>query len=118
MGACNAAWSRPDLFDAAGCGSPSMWYPTTQCVDGSTAGYLNGTYFAETAMVKYRVPTTTRLYISDGTTEGKCMGGTSNMPGPIALLARKMQQMGLRFSFEENIGFQHDEMTGWYASTL
>ena len=24
---CYAAWARPDAFDAAGCTSPSFWFP-------------------------------------------------------------------------------------------
>jgi len=110
---CNAAWARPDLFDAAACSSPSMWYPVTHF-----AGSLKGTYF-ESAMAKYPVPSTTKLYVSDGTAEGVDMGGTKNVPGPIALVVQKMRAAGVPdFAFEENSGYQHEGITAWTAGTL
>jgi len=110
---CNAAWARPDIFDAAACSSPSMWYPKQ-----STCGSLHGTYF-QSAMAEYPVPSTVKLYVSDGTAEDVSMGGSKNCPGPIALVVQKMRAVGVPdFAFEENSGYQHDGNTAWFANTL
>jgi len=114
-----AAWSRPDLFDAAGCGSPSMWYPTPQCIDNTSQPYLNGTYMTEVAMRQFPAPVNTRLYVSDGTTEGMCMGGTASAPGPIPLTVQNMRKAVMSdFPFEENTGYQHDIFNGWATGTM
>jgi len=116
---CYAAWARQDLFDAAGCGSPSLWYPTPQCVDKTAVPYLNGTYIAEVAMKKFPTPVTTRLYVSYGTAEALCMGGTYKAPGPIPLTVQAMRDAGMqKFPLEENAGYEHDAWNGWLDSTI
>ena len=114
---CYAAWARPDVFDAAGCGSPSMWYPRDQ----SPCTGLNGTDFCNVVMAKFTAPVANaaRLFVSDGTDEGCEMGGSASQPGPIPLTVQAMRSAGMgALVFEQNEGYQHDELSGWYISTL
>lgn len=101
---CNAVWVRPDLFDAAGCNSPSIWYPQPRSPD------LDGTYFLS-AMAKYPVPTA-KLYVSYGTSEGQDMGGSRNASGPAVLIVQKMRAAGMDLVFEERGGYPHIAAVG------
>ena len=114
---CYAAWARPDVFDAAGCGSPSMWYPRA----ASLCTGLNGTDFYNIAMAKFPAPVANaaRLFVSDGTDEACSMGGSASQPGSIPLTVQAMRSAGMgALVFEQNEGYQHDELSGWYISTL
>jgi len=116
---CYAAWARRDIFDAAGCSSPSFWYPQEDMCRPNVKPSLNGTYFSQVAMTQYPAPRHTRLYVSDGTSEENCMGGSSRHPGPIPLSVQAMRDAGMGdFPFEQNEGFRHDPLMGWVLDTL
>eukprot|EP00746_Dinoflagellata_sp_MGD_P159521 gnl/MRDRNA2_/MRDRNA2_86721_c6_seq11.p1 gnl/MRDRNA2_/MRDRNA2_86721_c6~~gnl/MRDRNA2_/MRDRNA2_86721_c6_seq11.p1 ORF type:complete len:216 (+),score=23.26 gnl/MRDRNA2_/MRDRNA2_86721_c6_seq11:44-649(+) len=111
---CYAAWARPDAFDTAVCSSPSFWYPS-----GAANPVLNETYFAKVAMAAYPPPLDSRLYVSDGTSEGSDMGGSVTEPGPIPLTVQAMRDVGMGdFPFEQNQGFRHDPLMGWILDSL
>jgi predicted alpha/beta superfamily hydrolase len=115
---CFAAWSRPDIFDAAACGSPSFWYPTTVCDRGASVS-LDSNFFSSITMKQHPPPLGTALWISDGTTEALCMGGTADTPGTIPLTVQAMRSAGMTdIMFEQNEGFQHDAGAAWYGGTL
>jgi hypothetical protein len=84
---------------------------------------LNGTDFVNTVMAMFPAPVATaaQLFVSDGTTEGGCgcMGGSASHSGPIPLTVEAMQSAGMSaLVFEQNEGYQHDEIGGWFSSTL
>ena len=112
--ACYAAWSRPDAFDAAACGSPSFWYPVENFVG---PGDFNRTFFARLLLSK-PPPANARLFASDGTGEFMDMGGTRREPGSIPMMVAAMRRLGLTFSFEQNEGYEHDAERAWVTSTL
>jgi len=121
---CNAAWVRPDLFDAAGCSSPSMWWRETNssgdvygsCGDTASSATLKDTYF-RSAMAKYPVPTA-KLYVSHGTSES-CMGGSQNVPGPVTLVVQEMRKAGVvNLVFEENTGYIHDGISAFFMTAF
>ena len=115
---CYAAWARPDVFDAAGCGSPSMWYPVYP--QGKWNSGLNGTAFrAVMATFPAPVANAARLFVSDGTSEANCMGGSATHPGPIPLVVQAMRSAGMgALVFEQNEGYEHVELAGWFVNTL
>jgi hypothetical protein len=112
---CYAAWARPDVFDAAGCGSPSFWYPS---IDNCSEG-LNGTDFHDVTMATFPAPIGTQLFVSDGTSETSCMGGSTEHPGAIPLTVAAMRSAGMKpFAFEQNEGYEHTGPAAWFANTM
>lgn len=115
---CYAAWARSDVFDAAGCSSPSFWYPNTSCVV-DTPFPLNQSFFAAVAMKRHSSPVGSLLYISDGTAESCEMGGLTSAPGSIPLTVDAIRNAGLMETvFEQNVGYRHDPLSGWILNTL
>ena len=117
---CYAAWARPDVFDAAGCGSPSLWYPHQDwCLGSGMIPSLNGTEFYEVTMTKFPAPIGSQLFVSDGTSEDGCMGGSTEHPGPIPLTVAAMRSAGMKpFVFQQNEGFEHAGSSAWLSNTL
>jgi pimeloyl-ACP methyl ester carboxylesterase len=109
---CFAAWSRPDAFDAAGCDSPSFWWPVQQWP-------RNETWFEAVLMATTPPPRAARLWVSDGTAEPPVMANTRVAPGSIPFTVARMRAAGLlSFPFEQQVGVEHDQEDAWVRNIL